>query len=214
MKVYFIPGLGADKRVFKHIQLPEGFEMIHLDWIKPEKKEKLRDYAIRMSAAIDQQSNWSLIGLSFGGMLATEISRELHPSRTILISSLPHSAQLPPYFKAIAPLQLHRIIPMKLFQQASVARRIFTTETNEDKMLLNKIIRESDPEFIKWALGSILSWRSENVPGGIIHIHGSKDHLLPIRYLRPTHTIEAAGHLMVMNRSQEVNTILREIFAA
>jgi hypothetical protein len=38
MNVYFISGLAGDSRVFKHVRLPQGYEMVHLDWINPKKK--------------------------------------------------------------------------------------------------------------------------------------------------------------------------------
>ena len=53
MKVYFISGLAADKRIFKNLRLPEGFEPVYLDWISPLKDESLRDYALRLAKKID-----------------------------------------------------------------------------------------------------------------------------------------------------------------
>jgi hypothetical protein len=108
---------------------------------------------------------------------------------------------------------LHKVIPVGLFQQASIAKRIFTTETSEDKELLRKIIRESDPAFLRWAMGAILEWKTEQPIGKIYHIHGTSDRLLPIRYTNPTHLIRGAGHLMVMNRASEINQTLAAILA-
>src|SRR6266487_4519719 len=98
MKVYFISGLAADKRVFKHIQLPPGFEAVHLDWISPQKDESLANYALRLADNINRNEPFALVGLSFGGMLATEIAKRYHPAATILISSVPVSTQLPGYY--------------------------------------------------------------------------------------------------------------------
>lgn len=211
MKVYFIPGLGADKRVFNHIRLPDGFEMVHLDWLKPEADETLPHYAARLGEQIEREEPWGLVGLSFGGMLATEISRIYRPEKTIVIASITSPAQLPKYYKLAAPLNLHKILPVGIFKNASLARRIFTTETSEDKELLRRIISESDPGFIRWALGAILNWKSTAASAGIYHIHGSGDHLLPVKYVHPTHLINGGGHLMVMNRAEEVNRVLGEI---
>ncbi|MFT4024089.1 MAG: alpha/beta hydrolase [Flavihumibacter sp.] len=214
MNVYFIPGLGADKRVFRHIALDKGLNMICLDWIDPEPHESLPHYALRLAAEIDTSRLWALVGLSFGGMLAAEISAQLHPQKTVLISSIPSPQQLPPYFKAVAPLHLQNILPVGLFKQASVAKRVFTTETAEDKALLRQIIDDSDPAFIRWALGAILGWKSSRQPAPVVHIHGDSDFLLPARYVKPTHLIKNAGHLLVMNHAGEVNKILHEVFAA
>jgi pimeloyl-ACP methyl ester carboxylesterase len=211
MKVYFIPGLGADKRVFRHIVLPEGFEIVHIEWLEPESGESLPAYAKRLTASIDQSVPFGLVGLSFGGMLAAEISKILQPRKTILIASMPSAENLPPYFRIARPLRLHKIIPIGLFKQASLAKRLFSTETEEDKELLRTIIRETDPGFLRWAIGAILYWNKSPLPEGIFHIHGTGDQLLPMRYVRPTHRIEGGGHLMVMNRAAEVNRLLGEI---
>ncbi|GAO45569.1 alpha/beta fold hydrolase [Flavihumibacter petaseus] len=214
MKLYFIPGLGADKRVFRHIHLPEPFEIVHVEWLKPEKNESLKHYAIRMAEQFDRSQKWGVVGLSFGGMLATEIQQAFHPDRTVLISSSAGSSQIPPYFRSLGALKLHRYLPIGIFKQASLAKRIFTTETDEDKRLLRAIIQESDPAFIRWAIGAIIGWKSENTPPDLFHIHGTRDNLLPIRYLHPTHVVAGGGHLMIMNRAMEVNQMLIEIFAA
>ncbi len=211
MKVYFIPGLGADKRVFRHIELPAGFEIVHIEWLTPQPGETLQHYAKRLSEAIEQESPFGLVGLSFGGMLAAEISKLVKPAKTILIASAPSAVNLPPYFKMGARLQLHKLLPVSLFKNASLAKRLFSTETSEDKELLRTIIRETDPVFLRWAMGAILYWEPNPAPPEISHIHGTSDHVLPIRYLQPTHRIEGGGHLMVMNRAGEVNRVLGEI---
>jgi pimeloyl-ACP methyl ester carboxylesterase len=211
MKVYLIPGLGADKRVFRNIILPEGFEMIHMNWLEPKVDESLSTYAGRLATSINMNEPWSLIGLSFGGMLATEISRQFKPRQTILIASIPSSSQLPRYYKLVAPLKLHKFLPMGLFKNASLVKRFFTTETAEDKALIRRIIAETDSSFIRWALGAILEWNNTEIPQGIYHIHGTKDRLLPFRNVLPTHIIPGGGHLLVMNRASDVNKHLKEI---
>ena len=214
MKVYFISGLAADRRVFKNIRLPEGFEEVYLDWIPPMKNESLRDYSLRLSERIDTNEEYILVGLSMGGMIAVEIANQLRPVRTIIISSVPDSNHLPYYFRVGARLYLHRMIPIRLIKQAAIAKRLFTTESKEDKEMLKIIIRESDPRFIKWALEAIIHWNNQKIPDRLIHIHGSRDEILVMKFTRPTHIISKAGHLMVMNRSEEINDILREVLGA
>lgn len=211
MNVYFIPGLGADKRVFRHIQLPPGFNLQHIDWLRPEPRETLPHYAHRLADQIPGQDPWALVGLSFGGMLATEISKLLHPAKTILIASVSSPDQLPYYFRWSLKFRLHERLPIGIFKHASIAKRIFTTETSEDKELLRRIIIESDPQFLRWAMGAILNWQTEGDPPKVYHIHGTGDRLLPVKYTYPTHLIRGGGHLMVMNRAAEINCLLAEI---
>lgn len=220
-KVYFISGLGADHQVFKYIRLPEGMVAVHLHWLKPGKTETLQEYAARLAEHIDIAEPFALVGLSFGGMLATEIAKRNQPQHIILISSIPLSAQLPGYFRIAAALRLHRIVPVGLVKFAATSKRLFTNEKNEDKKLIRELIRNTDPFFLRWAMGAILQWKNEQVPfatdhlkdnpASFTHIHGTSDAILPSRYTRPTHRIPKAGHLMVMTRPKAINAILQEV---
>lgn len=208
MKTYFISGLGADNRIFHHIQLPQGFEPVYLDWIKPRQNESLHDYASRLAERIDPSEQFILVGLSMGGMMAVEIAKRYHPQLTILLSSVSCSAHLPFYFRIAAKLRLHKMVPVSLLKSASFIKRFFTAEKNEDKKLVRQLIRDTDPAFIRWAINAILHWDCKDFSGQYIHIHGSTDMILPIRFAKPTHIIANAGHMMVLTKAMEINQIL------
>ena len=211
MKVYFISGLAADRRVFRNIRLPEGYETVYLDWIKQIPDESLESYAARLAKKINTTEKFALVGLSMGGMIASEIAKVYHPQITILISSVPVYNHFPRRFRLARMLNMHRVIPVSMFKSASVIKRLFAPESREDKHRLLQLVRESDPAFIKWALGAILHWKNETVPEPMAHIHGSKDEILPVKYTSPTHIITKGTHLMVMNRASEVNKLLKDL---
>ena len=211
MKVYFISGMAADKRVFRHIQLPQGFEAVFVDWITPQKEESLPAYALRLANNIDITQSFALVGLSFGGMLATEIAKQYQPAATILISSVPVSSHLPGYFRMAAKMNLHKIVPISLLKSSAAAKRFFTAERSEDKKLLWQIINESDTGLIRWSMHAILNWQNDTIPQPVWHIHGTRDEVLPIRYTQPTHTIDKGGHMLVMTRPDAVNEILSNV---
>jgi pimeloyl-ACP methyl ester carboxylesterase len=208
MKAYFISGMAADSRIFCHIRLPQGYEAVHLEWIKPERNESLASYAMRLAQRIDTNEPFALIGLSFGGMLAAEIAKQYKPAMTILISSIPVSSHLPVYFKVAAKLRLHKVVPVSLLKTAATMKRLFTRETNEDKRLMLQAIRESDSSLIRWSMDAILKWHNDQVPEPCCHIHGSRDEVLPVRYTKPTHTIKKGGHMLVLTDAKMVNEIL------
>jgi pimeloyl-ACP methyl ester carboxylesterase len=211
MKVYFISGLAADSRVFQHIKLPQGYEPVYIEWIKALKNESLSDYSKRLAASIDSSKPFGLIGLSMGGMVATEISKQHALAFTILLSSVPSYKNFPVRFKISYWLRLHKILPVQLFKSASIIKRFFTAETKADKLILEQVIKDSDPVFIRWALGAILEWKNETIPGSYFHIHGSKDEILPMKNTTPTHIIPGGTHLMVLSKAGEVNKILAGI---
>lgn len=211
MKVYFISGLGADRRVFKNIQLPPQYQPVYLDWIPPLKNETLAHYALRLAKDIDTNEEFSVIGLSMGGMMAVEIANHFKPVHTILISSIPSSAHLPAYYRLLGKLQLHKFLPVSIVKQTSLIKRFFSAKTTEDKRMLESMIRNMDVPFMRWALGAVLNWRYTTPHQKIFHIHGSYDEILPVRFTKPTHVIRKGGHLMILNRAAMINKIISEI---
>lgn len=213
MRAYFISGLGADKKAFQRIKLPTGYEPVYLDWIIPEKNESLTDYARRFSSLINDES-FVLIGLSFGGMLACELARLRSPAKTIIISSIPTSDELPWYFKRAGRIGLHKYVPVKLLGAATVLKNMFGTISKEDKALIYNYAKYADSNLVRWSLHAILSWEQHERLPGVVHVHGSRDLMLPLRYTRPDYIVKDGGHLIVFNKAEEVNRILGEILAA
>lgn len=220
MKVYFISGLGADERVFQHIQLPAGFDIVHLSWIAPDKDESLSAYAARLAKKIDRNEPFALLGLSMGGMICSSMNALFRqdnlpkPAVTILISSVPGKQFFPKHYAVARRYKLYRLIPVGLLKSASILNRLFMPDTPENKAILQQVIRDSDKHFIRWAIPAILHWDNETAPEPFIHIHGSKDKIFPLQYVQPTHIIKHAGHLMIMNEASRINQILAATFSS
>lgn len=214
MKIYLIPGLAADRRVFRHIRFPEGYEPHCLEWLKPEHAESLPHYALRMAGQIDTGQPFILVGLSFGGMLATEIARIHRPERTILIASIPHHSHLPGYYRWAWRAGLQKLVTPAVIKRGVAMKRLLTAESPEDKAIIRQMARDVDPGFIRWALRAIVKWEGGADLPYAVHIHGSRDIILPPKYTRPSHIVPKGGHLMIFNRAEEINRILERILEA
>lgn len=213
MRVYFISGLGADRRAFRNIKLPEGFDAVYLDWFLPVADETLEAYAKRMSAAIDQSEPFVLVGLSMGGMVAVEINKLCRPAVLILISSIPLSSCLPAPYRWAGAIGMHRWIPINWLKSGMLLKRFFMVESLPDREQIIAMVKQADPLFIRWALRAILRWRNKVAPQNYFHIHGDKDEIFPIRQVNPTHVVRGGKHLMVLNHAADVNRQLAEILA-
>ena len=211
MKAYFISGLGADKKAFQKIKLPHGYESIFLEWIPPQKNESLVNYALRFSSLIKSDEQFILIGLSFGGMLASEIAKLHQPLKTIIISSLATSNELPWYFKKAGSIGLHKAVPIKLLKAGSILKNLMGAGSKEDKAIIINYARYADPDLIRWSIHAIVNWKQPDRLPGIIHLHGSDDRMLPIKYTHPDFIIKGGGHLMIFNKADDVNKILGQV---
>jgi len=213
LKAYFISGLGADKKAFQKIKLPAAYEPVYLDWIPPQKNESLTNYARRFSSFIKNDDAFILIGLSFGGMLASEIARLRRPMKTIIISSLASSNELPWYFKQAGKIGLHKAVPMTFLKAGTVIKNIMGVASREDKAIIYNYAKTADPGMVRWSLDAIVNWDQPDRLPGIVHLHGSKDRMLPLKYTHPDFVIKGGGHLMIFNKADEVNKILNEVLS-
>jgi len=82
------------------------------------------------------------------------------------------------------------------------------------KAIVYSYVTNIDPKFIRWSLNVIVNWSNKERLHNLVHIHGSNDHLLPCKYVKANYVVEKGGHLMVMNKADEVNRILKEVLSA
>lgn len=213
MKIYALSGLGADERAFQKLKL-EG-EIIPIKWLTPDRNESLKSYALRLGEQIDASEPFVLLGLSFGGMLASELNKVIKPELTILLSSASTRQELPSHFAVVRFLRLHRIIPAGWLKPPPwIMSRYFGLKHNPARSSIMEIMNDSDPKFLKWAIGAIMKWDNSTVPENVLRIHGANDPVLTNRKLPDSITL-GKGHLIVFDEakriSEVVNLKLREI---
>jgi len=212
MNVYFISGLGADRRAFERIQLPPEFPVHYLDWIAPHKAESLEDYAVRLSKGIDTSKPFALVGLSMGGMIASVLSQKLHPQKTILISSVACVAEFPKLFKFARHVPLYKIVPLWLLREPNLlVHWMFGARSKNEKRLMDYIITNTQPAFVRWAMHAIIRWKQKERPKNLFHIHGSADKILPVKYTKADCIIDRGSHFMVWTRAGEVSKKLAQV---
>lgn len=211
-KVYFISGLGADKRAFSFLDL-SFCEPIFIDWIQPVKNESLSAYALRLKEQI-KDADPIIVGVSFGGMLATEMAKSDSSVKAILISSNKTKKEFPGIFMIGKYVPLYKWIPSAFLKRASLFRRLFFGPKGErQKKIFHQILNDTDTRFTKWAVYSILHWKNTVVPLNVTHIHGTSDKLLPYRLVKADYTINKGTHLMIMNHPLEISELLKKIIS-
>lgn len=212
MNLYLFSGLGADKRAFRFLKYPKGLNIIHIDWIEPLKNESIQSYAKRISSIIDTTKPYSIIGLSFGGMMAIEVAQFLNPQKLILISSVENKKEMPFYFKLTGFLKLNKLMPRNLKIKSNfLINWFFGVKNTQEKKMLSDIIEASNPRFTYWAINEILNWKKEITTLKVIRIHGDMDKIFPIKNFKPQYLIANGGHLMVANKADEISGVLETI---
>jgi pimeloyl-ACP methyl ester carboxylesterase len=210
-KVYVFSGLGADERVFKFLDWGKDNQPIYIKWIEPLRNESLKDYVFRLSSQINSP-NPILVGMSFGGILAIELSKQIDTNKVILISSIKTKSELPFYYRILGFLNVPKWFPLSFFLSGNkIIYNFFGIKNRTEKMLLKNILRDTPLSFLKWALQKTANWKNTTIPPNLIHIHGGADHILPYRFVKADITIEKGGHFLIVNKAKELSRILKDI---
>ncbi len=206
-KIFAISGLGADKRIFDFLTLDNY--LIPLDWITPKENEPIEVYAKRFAEnyELGKENDFIILGVSFGGLVATEISKLYKPRMTILISSAETKDEIFKFGKFIGRVGIAKILPKKLFDPPrKVAHYLFGTDKRK---LLNSILNDTDLGFTKWAVNELINWNNDTKLDNVVKIGGSRDKLMPPKDKKAI-IIKGGGHFMIVDKATEVSKIINE----
>jgi len=210
--IYLFPGQGSDERLFKHLELPAGYDTIHISYPVPDKHETMAIFASRFIEEIDRSAPYILMGVSLGGMICTELTDTLAPLLTILISSAKTTHELPGRYTFQQRFPLNRIIPKGMIKGgAIVLQGIVEPDRKHDKETFRDMLKAKDPLYLKRTVDMIINWKRTVYSDKIIHIHGDKDHTIPIKNVRYDYLIEEGSHMMMITRAAEINQIIAHI---
>ena len=159
MDCYVFSGLGADERVFQRIDF-SGCSVTFIKWLTPNENEEIEKYVKRLLDQI-KSTKPILIGLSFGGLIAIEVAKQIEVQKVILLASAKIRNEIPFYFRVAGYLKLHKPIPAWALKKSGfITNWIFGAESTFDKELLKQILVDTDPKLLKWAIHNIVKWQN------------------------------------------------------
>ena len=210
MLVYCISGLGADERVFSKLQLEA--EIKHIKWVKPLPREGLTDYSKRLREQIDASQPFSLLGVSFGGVVAQEMAQFIAAEKVVVVSSFSEYSLLPVVMRFPLLLPLLRVLPGSwLKPPRRLMARLFGIEQPLERQLFYQILEDTDPYFLRWAVGALLQLRSFPKLPNLVHIHGTSDRLISCPRDKRVLKIDGGEHFMIYTLAAELSKLLNGI---
>ena len=207
--VYLFPGQGSDYRIFQRISLPENYDTIHISYPVPERKATMKTFAQLLSLRIDTSHAFILIGVSLGGMLCCEIAEILKPEKVIIISSAAERSELPFRYRFQKYVPLNRIIPKRLLKAGALMMQpLVEPDRNREKATFKSMLRAKDPRYLKRTINMIINWDRNGRNPAVVHIHGDRDHTIPIRNVKCDIPVKDGSHMMTLTRGDEINMII------
>ena len=208
--IYIFSGLGADERVFQKLDFGDN-DITYVSWETPAPDMAIETYVSRLLWQITSPQP-IFIGLSFGGMIAVEMAKQIRTSKVILIASATIKNEIPFYYRSAGKLGLHKLLPTSLLKHSNfITNWLFGARLAEDRALLKDILKDTDTIFLKWAINKIVTWKNQTIPANKVHIHGDKDKLLPIKYVTYDYKVNNGGHLMTLDKAAEISRLLKTI---
>jgi pimeloyl-ACP methyl ester carboxylesterase len=210
--VYFFPGTGSDERLFSKIALPTGFEAKYILYPVPNKKQSMASYASLLAQQIDTTQPFVLIGTSIGGMLCTELTEQLQPLKTIIISSAKCRSELPRHYRFQRYIPINKLFgPRAIKALSPIAQAVVEPDRNKHKATFKAMLNAKHPKFLKRAVHMIINWKRTGYDKNIVHVHGSKDHTLPLRNISPSIIINGGSHMMTLTMGEHIGALIGEI---
>ncbi len=208
--VILLPGLAANEAVFAP-QCEAFPDIVVPPWLKPERDESLAEYAERFARRIDPGGRCIVGGMSFGGVMATELCHHLDVERCLVIASVRHPRYLPKRVRGA--LAVARRLPVWTARLpigvARGTRRLI-------EPLLPPVLRNlwgqlgtADAELASWSLGALAQWESSGpCPCPIEQIHGSRDLIFPVGSAPGAEIVPGGTHVLTLTRPDAVNAFL------
>jgi pimeloyl-ACP methyl ester carboxylesterase len=214
--ILLIPGLGTDRRIFEQlIPLLNSNDVRCIEYHDPENVQcSIKEYAQQVVAKLPEgTTNPVLIGMSLGGTVATELSFLIPYQKLVLVSTFKHRSECPFLFKLARILPIYRWVPA-IFIRTTVPffARLLGICTQESAKQLKQMLQAKSARHFAWGRRAIVEWDNVKMPQNYIHINGSKDHIFGKSNLFATHVIKGGTHNMVVDRAQEIASIInREV---
>ncbi len=207
-----MPGLGASPNIFKGLVVPDTYRIKYLHWMMPKQEESLTHYVQRLIETQMDATDVSpiLAGMSFGGIIVNEISKQIPVKALIFISTTKSKQELPPKITLGRWLRVYRWFPFKIIENPIQLKDYLPSKAWKKRMVLyDRYMEVKDSDYFSWSVERILKWQGDLPHIPFVHIHGEKDLMFPFKYIqKPVKVIKGASHLAVMTHPKQISAYM------
>ncbi|WP_373940714.1 alpha/beta hydrolase [Polaribacter sejongensis] len=210
--IYLVPGLAAGPEIFENLELSKDkYDVHYLEWITPiAQEESIANYAMRMSEEVKEE-NPALVGVSFGGIMVQEMSKYLDVKKVIIISSVKHHKELPKRFEFVKFTKAYKFFPTKVVSNFEDYAQYFLGKSLKKRAdIYKKYLSVRSELYLNWSIGTIIRWEQTKKDQNITHIHGTSDHVFPIKNINNCIQIEGGSHIMIITKAKKLTKIIND----
>lgn len=209
--IYAIPGLGNTKELYRNIRV-SGHRLQILEWPEPAESSTLSEYAKKFLPQIrDNSQPVKLLGVSFGGMICSELAELLQVKKAVLISSCSNRLQFPLKLNVLRYLPIYRLVPDYAVRMLAKNKRKYLGFEKSFEPVFYQMIDSMPRNYFSRCISYIINWDRTQNRAPLVQIHGTGDRLLK-NYTTASYKITKGSHSMVLSRAEEINNLLDKEF--
>lgn len=211
--IYFVPGLAAGPEIFENLKLDtKKYDIHYLKWLTPlASQESFSNYAMRMCDEINSE-NPVLVGVSFGGIMVQEMSKFIKTKKVIIISSVKTDSELPKRFHFAKFTKAYKFFPTKIVSNFENYTQYFLGKSLKKRAkIYKKYLSIRSEIYLKWSIDKVVNWNQEKPLNNLVHIHGTKDHVFPLKNISDCIKIENGSHVMILTKAKKISKIIDNV---
>ena len=190
------------RRIFRKLapQL-ESSEVV--DWIAPVRAKTISEYAVELVAEFGIDASCDLVGVSFGGMVAQEVARNLGTPLCFVVSSAGSSSEFRPTQRLLA--RLPQCGDQAILRTVGAFARVWPRSSSNMATVRARKFQGQHGDWFRWATSAALRWQpSPSAQAGVVRIHGDRDRTFPHGVHYADIVIPGAGHMLALTHSSEL----------
>jgi pimeloyl-ACP methyl ester carboxylesterase len=213
LPLILLPGIGTDARLFS-LQRLEFPQLVIPEWLPPQRRESLTDYAARFAETVNPGRPCIVGGMSFGGIVALELSRHLPAVACVLISSVKSSLEFPLWMRVLGPWAwvLPRRTDLIVAAMGTALNYSLGFALPPRGRQFCEHLSKTRSLVLPWACRVAVKWRPtlDGLPCPVFHLHGDCDPIFPLRFTKADQVIAGGGHALPLTHPYVVNQFLKD----
>ncbi|GLR16268.1 alpha/beta hydrolase [Portibacter lacus] len=213
VRLVFIPSFGTDSTLYDNLKSSGGIDhpALFTEWLPVQDCQTFEDYASHFIDHYHITSNDILIGVSLGGVLSIEINKVQPVKKIIAISTIKTKLEKPMLFRVLQKSGTYKLFSPNLMKFGLDILMPFYGKNISSYHWFRRVFKSSDNEFLKWSFNRIVCWENESLPDNIVHVHGTRDPLFPLKNgANIDYKIKNGTHAMIRFNSEEIASIIKQ----
>ncbi|MEM6265406.1 MAG: alpha/beta hydrolase [Bacteroidota bacterium] len=205
-QLFLLPGLGIDTRVYDRLLTSLPHDIIRAEWLIPEQNETLSEYASRQWIHNGGHRRCIVLGMSFGGIVAQELSKFHKLSGLVLISTLASNVEKSFPLHAMKYVPYYRLL--KGGWRVAAVRYgggLAGIPLKSDREFLADMLSKQSNEHRMWGYQQIIHWNPVSAPEvPTLRLHGARDRVFPLSPKEGVELIPKGTHFMLHQQAEQL----------